>query len=234
MNNKELEFSEGGSGKEVYARQKDHHHPTKKHERRNTNGAKGHNPETCFFPYKDNKRVPWNYGCNVTTPGGEILANDSKDDPNEGSYTRSGRCFDSVNVKIEPVKSNTLAVEREKEPETLINEPVKEEEVKEFLKFLKHSEYSMVEQLRKQSACISILALLLSSEVHRKALMKVANETYDAKDMSVNKLDHLVNNISADNFIYFSDDEIPPRGMGSTKALHITTRCKGYTLPIQI
>ncbi|KAA3481781.1 hypothetical protein EPI10_022119 [Gossypium australe] len=45
------------------------------------------------------------------------------------------------------------------------------------------------------------------------------------------KVDRLVNNISANNFIFFNDDEIPPGGMGSTKALHITTRCKGYTLP---
>ncbi|KAA3461053.1 hypothetical protein EPI10_027657 [Gossypium australe] len=183
------------------------------------------------IPYKDNKMVPWNYDCNVTIPGGEILASDSKEDQNEGSYTRSGRCYDSVNVRTEPVKSKTLAVEREKGPEALINEPVKEEEAKEFLKFLKHSEYSMVEQLHKQPARISVLALLLSSEVHREALMKVLNETYVTKDISINKLDRLVSNISADNFIYFSDDEIPPGGMGSTKALHITTRCKGYTLP---
>ncbi|KAA3481530.1 hypothetical protein EPI10_021889 [Gossypium australe] len=103
-------------------------------------------------------------------------------------------------------------------------------EAKEFLKFLKHSEYSVVEQLQKQPARISVLALLLSSETHRSALMKVLNETYVANDISVNKLDHLVNNISADNFIFFNDDEIPPGGMGSTKALHITTRYKGYTL----
>ena len=61
--------------------------------------------------------------------------------------------------------------------------------------------------------------------------MKVLNETYVTHDISVNKLDWLVNNISADNFIYFNDDEIPLGGRGSTKALHITTRCKGYTLP---
>ncbi|XP_012482892.1 uncharacterized protein LOC105797473 [Gossypium raimondii] len=61
--------------------------------------------------------------------------------------------------------------------------------------------------------------------------MKVLNETYVANDISMNKLDRLVGNISADNFIFFNDDKIPPGGMGSTKALHITTRCKGYTLP---
>ncbi|KAK5845254.1 hypothetical protein PVK06_001419 [Gossypium arboreum] len=132
---------------------------------------------------------------------------------------------------MEPTKTKDVKVEREKEIEVPINEPIKEEEAKEFLKFLKHSEYSMVEQLRKQPARISVLALLLSSEVHRDALLKVLNETYVTHDISVNKMDLLVNNISADNFIYFNDDEIPPRGIRSTKALHITTRCKGYTLP---
>ncbi|KAA3484953.1 hypothetical protein EPI10_007004 [Gossypium australe] len=68
-------------------------------------------------------------------------------------------------------------------------------------------------------------------EAHRSALMKVLNETYVSNDISVNKLDRLVNNISAGNFIFFNEDEILPGGMGSTKALYITTRCKGYTLP---
>ncbi|XP_016681082.1 uncharacterized protein [Gossypium hirsutum] len=81
-----------------------------------------------------------------------------------------------------------------------------------------------------ESARISILALLLSSEVHRNALLKVLNEKYVADDISVNKIDRLVNNISPDNFIFFSDDEISSGGRGSTKSLHVTTRCKGYTL----
>ncbi|KAA3460707.1 hypothetical protein EPI10_027342 [Gossypium australe] len=48
---------------------------------------------------------------------------------------------------------------------------------------------------------------------HREALMKVLNKTYVANDISVNKLDRLVNNISANNFIFFNDDEILPGGM---------------------
>ncbi|XP_052878633.1 uncharacterized protein LOC128285263 [Gossypium arboreum] len=79
-----------------------------------------------------------------------------------------------------------------------------------ILKILKHSEINVVEQLHKQLARISVLALLLSSETHRSALMKVLNETYVAHDISVNKLDCLVNNISVDNFIFFNDSEIPP------------------------
>ncbi|KAA3460525.1 hypothetical protein EPI10_027181 [Gossypium australe] len=161
------------------------------------------------FPYKDSKKV--------------------------GFYTRSGRRYDPSNAGAEPVKGKTPIVEQKKEKtvrlKLLVNDPVIENEAREFLKFLKQSEYIIVEQLRKQLACILVLALLLSSETHRDALMKVLNKTYVANDIFGNKLDRLVNNISVDNFIFFNDDEIPLGGMGSTKALHITTRCKGYTLP---
>ncbi|XP_040951562.1 uncharacterized protein [Gossypium hirsutum] len=159
------------------------------------------------FPYKDNKRV------------------------NPRIITAIGKHYDAKGVGVEPAKAKAL--DKGKRTETLVNEPVKEEEPREFLKFLKHSKYSVVEQLRKQPARISVLALLLSSEAHREALMKVLNETYVTNDISVNKLDRLVSNISADNFIYFNDDEIPLGGMGSAKALHITTHCKRYTLPMR-
>ncbi|KAA3482112.1 reverse transcriptase [Gossypium australe] len=183
------------------------------------------------FPYEEDKKVPWSYNCNVATP--EVGGSTSTENENqkEGFHTRSGRRYDPTGIRINLAKSKAMTVEPEEEPSTLINVPVREEEAKEFLKFLKHSEYSVVEQLHKQLARISVLALLLSSEVHRKALMKVLNETYVTKDISVSKLDRLIGNISADNFISFSDDEIPSGGMGSTKALHITTHCKGSILP---
>ncbi|XP_016748486.1 uncharacterized protein [Gossypium hirsutum] len=149
----------------------------------------------------------------VSMPEKEDIASASKEAQGEGSHTRSGKRYDVVGVREETTKTKNVSTEKEKEAEVPIKEPVKEEEAKEFLKFLKHSEYSVVEQLRKQPARISVLALLLSSKVHQDALMK---------------LDRLVNNIRADNFIYFNDDEIPPRGRGSTKALHITTRCKEF------
>ncbi|XP_016667431.1 uncharacterized protein [Gossypium hirsutum] len=165
------------------------------------------------FPYKDSKRVPWNYNCNVALSG-------------EGSPVSMS------DTKAELVKGKSLMIEQGEERSiSLVNKPITEKEAKKFLMFLKHSEYSVVEQLHKQLVRISVLALLLNSEVHHNALMNVLKETYVADDISVNKLDRLVSNISADNFISFSDDEIPPAGMGSTKALHITTYCKGYTLP---
>ena len=50
-------------------------------------------------------------------------------------------------------------------------------------------------------------------------------------NVSVDKIDRLVGNVMMDNYISFSDDEIPPDGHGSTKALHITTKVKDCTLP---
>ncbi|XP_016731829.2 uncharacterized protein [Gossypium hirsutum] len=173
----------------------------------------------------DNRRVPWNYDCNVTIPGKEDVINKEEQD--------EGRHHEQMKARVEPIREET-SVEKKKnvvEPELLVNEPIKEEEAREFLKFIKHSEYSIVEHLHKQPARISVLALLLNSEGHQNALLKVLNETYVADDISINKLDRLVGNISADNFISFSDDEIPPGGMGSTRALYITARFKGCILP---
>ncbi|XP_040937484.1 uncharacterized protein [Gossypium hirsutum] len=129
------------------------------------------------FLYKDNKRVPWSYNCHGSMQEMEDIASASKEVQGEGSHTRSRRRYDTVGVREEPTKIKNVSTEKEKEAEAPIKDPVKEEVAKEFLKFLKHSEYSMVKQLHKQPARISLLALLLSSEVHRDALMKVLNET---------------------------------------------------------
>ncbi|KAL4319496.1 hypothetical protein GQ457_18G010710 [Hibiscus cannabinus] len=92
------------------------------------------------------------------------------------------------------------------------------------------SEFNLVEQLNKLPAKISMFSLLRSSEPHCNTLLKLLNQTFVPKEISINMVDRLVGNISMDNFISFSDVEIPKGARGSYKALHITTRCKGYTL----
>ncbi|XP_040934416.1 uncharacterized protein [Gossypium hirsutum] len=141
-----------------------------------------------LFPYKDSKRVPWSYDCSMTVPEDESIASTSKDVQAEGSHTWSGKRYDTVGVREEPTKIKNVSAEKEKEAEVPVKEPVKEEEAKEFLKFLKHSEYSVVEQLRRQSARISILALLLSFEVHRDALMKICQNVVRAFDGTKRKV----------------------------------------------
>ena len=62
-------------------------------------------------------------------------------------------------------------------------------------------------------------------------MLKVLKQAYVPHNALINKIDRLVRNIMMDNYISFSDDEIPPNGHGSTKALHITTKVKDCTLP---
>ncbi|KAK5835972.1 hypothetical protein PVK06_011703 [Gossypium arboreum] len=158
------------------------------------------------FPYKDNKAIPWKYDVNIVTP------EDGKPKAMTGSveevdhFTRSGRYYSK---EVKPVKENSdlkqkgkapirvTEDEHETVPEQEAKKPMDEEEAQEFLKFIKHSEYNVVEQLSKQPARISILSLLLNSEPHRNALLKVLNQTYVANNISVEKLDRWVNNLNA-------------------------------------
>ena len=90
-----------------------------------------------------------------------------------GGMTRSSRCYAPITTEVREGESSTenggvkIAASKNKDKE-LINEPVTEMEADEFLKFIKHSEYSIVEQLHKLLAKISLLALMLNSEPHRE------------------------------------------------------------------
>ena len=54
-----------------------------------------------------------------------------------------------------------------------MNEPITKRKAEEFLKFIKHSEYNIIEQLHKLPAKISLLALMMNSEPHREVVLKV-------------------------------------------------------------
>lgn len=110
--------------------------------------------------------------------------------------------------------------------EERVKQGVTEEEVAEFLKIIRKSEYTVVEQLHRMPAQISILGLLIASEVHRSALLKILNETHMPTDISMEKFLHLVGKVVASNTITFTDDELPPEGTGHNKALHMQVMIK--------
>ena len=112
-----------------------------------------------------------------------------------------------------------------------MNKPVTKTEANEFLKFIQDNKYNIVEQLHKLPAKISLLALMLHFESHREVMLKVLKHAYVPHNAHIDKIDRLVGNIMMDNYISFSDDEIPPNRRGSIKALHITTKVKDCTLP---
>ena len=61
--------------------------------------------------------------------------------------------------------------------------------------------------------------------------MKALSEAYVTLTISVDGIDQLVGNITAGACIAFTDEEIPLEGRDSTKALHITIKCKSHVMP---
>ena len=76
-----------------------------------------------------------------------------------------------------------------------MNELITEVEANEFFKFIKHGEYSIVEQLYKLLAKISLLLLMLNSEPHGEAMLKVLKQAYVPHNASTDKIDRLVGNV---------------------------------------
>ncbi|XP_071926061.1 uncharacterized protein [Coffea arabica] len=108
---------------------------------------------------------------------------------------------------------------------------VTEKEALAFLKLLKRSEFNVVGQLDKMPAQVSILDLLLTSEVHRDTLLKVLKEAQVSKNIPVDKFAHVMENVLAANYITFSDEDLTSEGIGHNKALYISVRCNGKLLP---
>ena len=76
-----------------------------------------------------------------------------------------------------------------------------------------------------------MLSLFQNSKVHRGALLNALGEAYVNPTITIEGIDQLVGNITAGACIAFIDEEIPPEGRDSTKALHITIKCKSYVMP---
>uniref|UniRef100_A0A2N9GA71 Integrase catalytic domain-containing protein n=1 Tax=Fagus sylvatica TaxID=28930 RepID=A0A2N9GA71_FAGSY len=173
------------------------------------------------FPYHDNKRVPWNYGMKIISTREdkpkieeEVVGNLTS---GLGGITRSGRCYTPEELE-----------KRRKEIGKTVEDPAKtkvaEDEAADFLRIIKSSEYSVVKQLSKMPSHISVLALLLASESHRKALLKVLNEAYVPEDITGPSFENMVTSILVTNQLTFSDDELPPEGRGHAKALYISVK----------
>ncbi|XP_027072065.1 uncharacterized protein [Coffea arabica] len=154
-------------------------------------------------PILNLQEVPWNYSEPTLLIGGEKVPRKEVD-----AITRSGRIIGKPAVD-EPSKAKENAV-----PTRPI---VTDEEAFNFLKMLKKSEYKVVEQLDKLPAQISILNLLLTSELHREALLKVLTEAQVPKNIPVDKFTHVVEHVLASNQISFSDEDLTSDGIGHNK-----------------
>ncbi|XP_070045058.1 uncharacterized protein [Nicotiana tomentosiformis] len=166
------------------------------------------------LPMVDTKAIPWNYKQVIVTYKGKEVEEEVN---GTGGLTRSGRCFTPEELrKTKPSKDGHIPVKK----------PVTEEEAEEFLKKMKMQDYSIVEQLRKTPAQISLLSLLIHSDEHRKALMKILNEAHVPDKITVNHLEKIANKIFEANRITFSDDELPIEGTEHNRALYLTVKCE--------
>ena len=82
-----------------------------------------------------------------------------------------------------------------------------------------------VKQLNKTPARGSLLELLMNSKPHWELLVKILNETHVAQDISVEGFGGIINNITANNYLTFVDEEILVEGRGHNRALHVSIKC---------
>ncbi|KAH0637927.1 hypothetical protein KY289_037842 [Solanum tuberosum] len=125
------------------------------------------------LPMTNPKAVPWNYEPTIVTYKGKKV-NEEVDEV--GEITRSGRCYAPTELR------------KTKNDQMQVKSPVTEGEAEEFLRKMKLSDHSIVEQLRKTPAQISLLSLLIHSNEHRKAVMKILNETHVPNKVTVRGL----------------------------------------------
>jgi len=98
------------------------------------------------------------------------------------------------------------------------------------LKFIQQSEYKVVQQLNRLPARISLLELLMHSTSHRKLLMKILNGVHVEQNISLDSFEGIVNNITTNNYLTFTDEEIPTEGRGHNKALHVYVKCLDHVI----
>ncbi|XP_058755175.1 uncharacterized protein LOC131628350 [Vicia villosa] len=194
-------------------------------------------------PYNSEKAVPWNYGGEVFYQGAkyEIKIPVEKEDVDNvvgiGRMTRSGRIFNPPqNTRDDNTEAPAQAKGKRVVEDTVDqwkssnSEDTVAKEMEEFLKIIKKSEYKVVDQLSQTQSKISILQLLLCSETHRNALLRLLSTAFVPPDISVNQLEGVVSNINAGNGLGFTDADLPSEGRNHNRALHISVECKGTML----
>lgn len=200
------------------------------------------------LPVTSTRAVPWNYGCKIEFSEPLDAGVNSKKAPisiqnasidnvaGVGGMTRSGRCYTPEYLERQRKGKEKIGEAFEKitidpTPEQMLDDPremkkqVTNEELNQFLKLMKQSEYSVVEQLHRTKAKISLLSLILHSEPHRDALLKVLNEAHVPPNVTTENFENLVAQIQTTNFVSFTDEEIDSEGTGHVKALHISVKC---------
>nr|XP_016497717.1 PREDICTED: uncharacterized protein LOC107816508 [Nicotiana tabacum] len=170
----------------------------------------------AIVPVTNTKPIPWNYNKTVMTYREKEIVEEI--DEIEG-LTRSGRYYSPEELR---------KAKQARESHLPMKEPIAEKEGEEFLKKMKMEDYSIIDQLRKTPAEISLLSLLLHSEEHRRVLIKTPNEAYVSEKTTINQLEKMAERFFEVNRITFSDDDLPEEGAVHNRALHLLVKCEGH------
>ncbi|XP_050875925.1 uncharacterized protein LOC127079584 [Lathyrus oleraceus] len=173
------------------------------------------------IPYSRENVVPWHYGSDVYYHGVKQEGRRSKDNPNNVDALERAKGKQVVSDDSGSAQVNTPNV---------VPETSSSQEVEELLRLIRKSDYKVIDHLNQTPSKISILSLLLCSEAHGNALMKLLSSAFVSQNITVNQLERVVANISADNGLGFIDFDLPQEGCNHNKALHIFMECKGTTL----
>ncbi|KAK4728108.1 hypothetical protein R3W88_021096 [Solanum pinnatisectum] len=104
--------------------------------------------------------------------------------------------------------------------------PISKAEAEEFWRKMQLKDYSIVKHLEKIPAQISVWALLMSSQLHRQALMKTLDDTYIPVGTNSDNLAAMINQVIREHRISFYDKELPFEGRMHNKALHVIIMCR--------
>ncbi|PKI68501.1 hypothetical protein CRG98_011097 [Punica granatum] len=191
-----------------------------------TVGFTGHVASPASFVVDISAREPYSYSKVPWTYEGSVGSVEQQF--NVMGVTRSGRVYESSAAKD---KGKAPVVEDGATPESSPFPPKKvtEEEAEAFMKIVKASEYKVVEQMAKSPAHISLLALLLGSEPHREAVLRVLTSAQVPKETPPDMIEETVGSIFS-NTISFLDDELPSEGWSHSQALHIVCKCNNYII----
>jgi len=151
----------------------------------------------------------------------------------EGSkILRSGRVLPSaVQVKVsELVLESVQGRDPNKGKGSSQPKGIVYEDSDENLKLIKRSEYKVVDQLLQTSSKISIMSLLLNSDAHWEALLKVLDQAYVDHKVTLGQFENIVGNVTACNNLGFSGEELPAEGKNHNLALHISVNCKSDSI----
>nr|XP_016451163.1 PREDICTED: uncharacterized protein LOC107775878 [Nicotiana tabacum] len=165
---------------------------------------------SAITPFQSNA-IPWDYTTEARRKGktciGEAIA--------AQGMTRIGRVYTPEHLAESSKQASGLPVEIGPD---------------DFWRKIQAKEYSVVEQLNKTPAQISILALLQSFEAHKNGLMKILSEAYVPSNMTGGEMANMVGQVLESHKITFHEDELPPKGLIHNKALHITVHCEDHII----